>query len=290
MDERLNVLSEALTTKHQSLLSEALSTKYQCLLDHLRSFQKAAIAYSGGVDSTVLLYAAKQALGEHVLAVTADSHLFPANELEETRQFCEELGVEQVICRIEELKIEGFKENPPNRCYLCKMHLFRTFLETAAAHGITVVAEGSNVDDTGDYRPGLKAIAELGIKSPLRECGFTKSDIRTVAKAMGLAVWDKPSYACLASRFAYGEIISEKGLDMVDRAEQLLRELGFRQSRVRIHGSIARIEIRPEEFPRLIEEQCRTRITDAFKKIGFSYTALDLTGYRTGSMNEVLSN
>ncbi len=278
MDERMNVLSDE------------LNAKYQSLLDYLRSFHRAAVAYSGGVDSTVLLYAAKQALGDDVLAVTADSHLFPAKELEETRQFCKELGVEQVICRIEELKIEGFKENPPNRCYLCKMHLFRTFLETAAEHGITVVAEGSNVDDTGDYRPGMKAIAELGIKSPLRECGFTKSDIRSVAKAVGLAVWDKPSYACLASRFAYGETISEKGLDMVDRAEQLLRELGFRQSRVRIHGSIARIEIMPKEFPRLLEEQCRTRISEDFKKIGFSYAALDLTGYRTGSMNEVLSD
>lgn len=270
-------------------LPEELRLKYRKLLECLESYGRLTVAFSGGVDSTLLLYAAKQALGEDILAVTADSYLFPGREREETKIFCRDQGILQVICKVEELKIDGFRENPPERCYLCKKHLFQTFLEVSKAYGIYAVAEGSNIDDEGDYRPGMKAIAELGILSPLRECGFTKSDIRGIAKALGLDVWDKPSYACLASRFVYGETISEEKLKMVERAEQLLIDLGFRQERVRIHGTAARIEVMPEEFPRLIETKCRTRISEEFKKIGFSYAALDLSGYRTGSMNEVLN-
>ncbi len=265
-----------------------LKAKYQRLSDHLKSLGKVAVAYSGGVDSALLLYAANQALGKDILALTASSHLFPERELKETKAFCAELGVRQVILPVEEMKIKGFSQNPPDRCYLCKKHLFTLFQNTAGEYGFLVVAEGSNLDDTGDYRPGMRAIAELGIKSPLRECGFTKADIRQCAKELGLKVWDKPSYACLASRFVYGETISEEKLDMVDRAEQFLTDLGFRQMRVRVHGTTARIEIMPEDFPRMIDEQRRKLIADAFKKIGFAYAALDLTGYRTGSMNEVL--
>ncbi len=274
----------------KNTLTDELCAKYQRLLEYLKSFGHLTVAYSGGVDSTLLLYTAKQALGENVLAVTADSHLFPERELSQTQQFCREHEIEQTICRMEELKIEGFRENPPGRCYLCKKHLFQTFLDVSREHGIDTVAEGSNLDDEGDYRPGMKAIAELGIISPLRACGFTKQDIRTLSRAQGIQVWDKPSYACLASRFAYGETISEEKLKMVERAEQLLQDMGFLQERVRIHGTIARIEVMPDQFQQLIGEECRTRIVQAFKEIGFSYTALDLTGYRTGSMNEVLDS
>ncbi len=262
--------------------------KYQSLLDYIKTFGRLTVAFSGGVDSTLLLYAAKQALGSNVLAVTADSYLFPERELEGTVQFCTEHGIRQLILEVEELKIDGFGENPPGRCYLCKKHLFQTFLNASKEQGIDAVAEGSNLDDEGDYRPGMKAIAELGIISPFRKCSFTKQEIRALSKQLGLEVWDKPSYACLASRFVYGEPITREKLKMVEKAEQLLLDLGFGQERVRIHGTMARIEVMPEEFPRLIDEECRMRIIEAFKEIGFSYAALDLTGYRTGSMNEVL--
>lgn len=264
--------------------------KYDDLKKMLRDFGSVAIAYSGGVDSTFLLYAAKEALGENVIAVSAKSCSFPERELNEAKDFCKAHRIRQIIFDSEELEIEGFKQNPKNRCYLCKRELFGKMKKIAADEKMAVIAEGSNLDDNGDYRPGLQAVAELGIKSPLRDAGFTKEDIRALSRHLGLPTWDKQSFACLASRFVYGETISKEKLGMVDKAEQLLLDLGFHQVRVRIHGTMARIEIMPEEFEKLISEDVRNKITTSFKSFGFTYVTMDLTGYRTGSMNEVIKD
>ena len=230
----------------------------------------------------------KEALGDKAIAVSAKSCSFPERELNEAKAFCEAHQIRQVIFESEELDIEGFASNPKNRCYICKHGLFEKIIKIAEDEGIEVIVEGSNLDDDGDYRPGLKAIAELGIQSPLRSVGFTKEDIRALSRRFGLPTWDKQSFACLASRFVYGETITREKLAMVDKAEQLLLDLGFRQVRVRIHGTMARIEILPDEFAKLISDDIRNQITASFKSFGFTYVTMDLTGYRTGSMNEVI--
>lgn len=245
------------------------------------------IAFSGGVDSTFLLKVAHDVLGDHVIAVTARSLAFPQRELNEAKVFCQSEGIRHIVVDSEELDIEGFSHNPMNRCYLCKHELFEKMLVIAAQNNIQYVAEGSNLDDEGDYRPGLQAVAELHIKSPLREVGFTKQEIRECSRQLGLRTWNKQSFACLSSRFPYGEEITAKKLEMVDRAEQFLMDLGFCQLRVRIHGEIARIEVLPDEFEKVLS--CRERITRAFKEYGFHYVTMDLQGYRTGSMNETLA-
>lgn len=268
---------------------ELLLQKYEELKKYLSSLGSAAVAFSSGVDSTFLLYAAKEALGDQVLAVTASSCSFPARELNEAKSFCAEYGIRHEVVKSEELEIEGFSHNPKNRCYLCKRELFQKIIEIAGREGIQAVAEGSNLDDDGDYRPGLMAVAELGIKSPLRHIGFSKEQIRILSGYLGLKTWNKQSFACLSSRFPYGEEITEKKLGMVDRAEQLLLDLGFHQLRVRIHNTIARIELDPVEFDRFIREEIRLQVYREFKKIGFTYVTLDVAGYRTGSMNETLT-
>ena len=265
-----------------------LEQKYERLKEYIKSLGSVVIAFSGGVDSTFLLKTAHDVLGDKAMAVTASSCSFPERELNEARKFCSANEIAHEVCKSEELDIDGFRQNPPNRCYLCKHELFEKIIDIAAEKGFENVAEGSNMDDMGDYRPGLQAIAELEVKSPLRFAGLYKEDIRQLSKQLDLPTWNKPSFACLASRFVYGETISEEKLGMVERAEQLMIDLGFRQVRVRMHGRIARIEVLPEEIERAVQPEIREKINEKFKKYGFSYVTLDLAGYRTGSMNETL--
>ncbi len=264
-----------------------MNEKYERLKEYMKSLGSAAVAFSSGVDSTFLLKAAKAALGDNVIAVTAKSRSFPKRELNEAVNFCKENNIRHIIFESEELGIDGFRKNPVNRCYLCKKEIFKKIKEIADENNIACVAEGSNTDDDGDYRPGLIAVKELGIKSPLRHVGFTKREIRELSKRLGLPTWNKQSFACLATRFVYGEEITEKKLDMVDRSEQLLLDMGFHQLRVRIHGNIARIEVMPDEFEKLIKN--RENIYIRLKSLGFDYVTMDLQGYRTGSMNETVT-
>ena len=263
--------------------------KLDVLKGILRATGGLAVAFSGGVDSTFLLAAACGELGDRVLAVSAASRAFPMRELAEARAFCGERGIRQVVVDAHEVDAPGYRDNPPDRCYLCKTVLFGTLWDCAREQGFEVLADGSNVDDEGDYRPGMRALAELGVRSPLREAGLTKAEIRLLSHEMGLPTWDKPSFACLSSRFPYGERITDEGLARVDAAEQYLLGRGLHQVRVRVHGgTVARIETLPGEFDMVAAEPARSEIRDRLRGLGFSYVALDLGGYRSGSMNEVL--
>jgi uncharacterized protein len=266
----------------------SLEQSHQALKQILTDLGSIAVAFSGGVDSTFLLKTAHDTLGSRAIAVTARSASFPKRELEEAIAFCKSENIEHILCDSEELDIEGFSSNPTNRCYLCKNELFSKIWDVAKAHGIEYIGEGSNLDDNGDYRPGLMAAKEQGVESPLRKAGLTKQDIRDLSKQLGLKTWDKPSFACLSSRFPYGETINTEKLSMVDQAEQYLMDLGIRQVRVRHHGDLARIETEESGIPLLLDGGKRKEIYQALKDIGFTYVALDLVGYRTGSMNESL--
>lgn len=264
---------------------QAALAKYAVLQDFFRKQGSAAVAFSGGVDSSLLLYAAHDALGEKAVAFTVDCCSVPRRELAEAAEFCSAHGIRQKVCAVDQLQIPGFANNPPERCYICKKALFAVLLQAAAAEGAVCLAEGSNTDDMLDYRPGMKAVAELKVPSPLRDAGLSKAEIRLLARHFGLRVWDKPSFACLASRFAYGEKITKRKLAMAEQGEQLLLDLGFRQFRVRLHGEdTARIEVLPEQFGLMMRQ--REKIARCFKEYGFTYVALDLEGYRSGSMNE----
>ena len=267
---------------------DELHKKYGSLSERLSSFKSAAVAFSGGVDSTFLLKAAHDALGENVTAITVRSCLFPKREMDEAADFAKKLGVKHIIIDIDELSIPGFKENPPDRCYICKRELFTRMKTEVRKFGAKAMLEGSNTDDMNDYRPGMTAIKELDIKSPLRDSGLSKAEIRALSREMGLPTWQKPSFACLASRFVYGEEITKEKLAKIERAEALLLDMGFTQVRVRLHGDIARIELEPSQFPLLLSEDTPERINREIKTLGFKYVTLDLGGYKTGSMNKTV--
>ena len=247
-----------------------------------------AVAFSAGVDSTFLLKAAHDIPGLRVLAVTVRSPLCPAAEQTAAAQFCADEHIRHVLLDFDPFTVDGFAANPPDRCYRCKRELFQRILSAAQSNGISFVAEGSNADDCGDYRPGMRAVRELGIRSPLLDAGLTKREIRQLSKELALPTWDKPPMACLATRFPYGEAITANALSRVERAEQILRELGFRQVRVRVHGTIARIETGRSELPRIASPETADTVCRKLRALGFTYVAADLAGYETGSMNKTL--
>ncbi|UCC41682.1 MAG: ATP-dependent sacrificial sulfur transferase LarE [Candidatus Aminicenantes bacterium] len=262
--------------------------KFEKLKEILKEMGKVLIAFSGGVDSTFLLKVAQDVLGENVLAVIASSETYPEREREEALRLAQMLKVRYLVIHTEELGNPDFSSNPPERCYFCKMELFSKLKDIADDEDIPYVLDGSNYEDTTDFRPGIKAGEELKIRSPLKEAGFLKKEIRQLSKELDLPTWDKPSLACLSSRFPYFSEIDSNSLKQIDKAEEFLRGLGFKQIRVRHHGQTARIEIELGEFPKIIESRIREDIVKNFKKFGYTYITVDLAGYRTGSMNEPL--
>jgi len=279
-----------MSKKVKSIEANAASafSKLEKLKKILLEMQKVLVAYSGGVDSTFLLKVASDVLGKNVLAVTASSETYPQGEIEDAKRLARKLKVRHSVIHTCELENPDFVSNPPQRCYYCKQELFSKLKEIAEAESIPYVLDGANYEDTEDFRPGAEAAQELGIRSPLKEAKLVKSEIRALSRKLNLTTWDKPSLACLSSRFPYYSAIDMKSLKQIGQAEEFLKKLGFKQVRVRHHDHIARIEIGAEEFPKIIEKGTKERIVDNFKKLGYTYVSLDLAGYRTGSMNEPL--
>ena len=250
----------------------------------------AVVAYSGGVDSTLLAHITHQQLGKQMIAVTAESSTYPEFQLNDAIEFAEQRGIPHMLIKSRETEVPQFAANAPDRCYHCKKALLTELRRIAQQKGFSCIFEGTNVDDHTDYRPGMRAVRELEVRSPLAEAGFSKSEIRELSKREGLPTWDMPSYACLASRFPYGVGITKERLAKVERAEDVLRELGFKQFRVRYHGDVARVEIAPEELNHALKTEMISRISKGVRAAGFTYAALDLEGYRQGSMNLTLDN
>ena len=262
--------------------------KWDRLRSLLREMKLAVLAYSGGVDSSVLLRAASEVLGPNLIAVTAISETYPPAELEPAKRFAVSLGVRHRILATEELTRDEFSRNAPDRCYHCKQELFGKLRQIADAEGIAYILDGTNIDDHRDHRPGRKAAGEFSVRSPLAEAGLTKQEVRDLARRMDMPMWDKPSLACLSSRIPYGTPITRDLLKNIQAAEDAIRGLGIRQVRVRHHGDTARIEVELDDLVRLAAGDVRQRIVDAFKELGYVYICLDLEGYRTGSLNAVL--
>lgn len=262
-----------------------LEAKLDTLKSIIKNYGKVGIAFSGGVDSTLLLKVAHDLLEDNAVAFTASLRSVPAFELTEADEFCKAEGIRQIVCEINELEIKEFAANPADRCYYCKKNVLSRICSEAQKLGIAHIAEGSNVDDLGDFRPGRKAVEEFGVSSPLLEAGLIKAEIRELSRALNLPTWDKPAYACLASRIVHGETITEEKLRMIEKAESFLMKNGFRQMRVRLHGDLVRIEVPPENIVELVNPDLRNAITRKFKELGFRYVSLDLDGYKMGSMN-----
>lgn len=269
-------------------MQDGLNSKYEALKDYFNALPGAAIAFSGGVDSTFLLYAAHEALGRKVLAVTADNGAIPESELAMAKDFCHRHGIEHVIVATRVLDLSEIARNPRNRCYLCKKYIFGKFIKEAGARGYNILCEGSNTDDQGVYRPGLLALEELKVLSPLKELDFSKEEIREMSRRLLLDTYDKPSYPCLFTRFPYGEEINDEKLSRVAKAEEKLKEMGFRNFRVRSHGDLARIELQPAEFEEFMKQDTRTAVYDYLIQTGFDYVSLDIMGFRSGSMDEAM--
>lgn len=263
--------------------------KYRQLQNIVADCGEVIVAFSGGVDSTFLLKVCKDVLGERVVAVTASSESFPQREVLQAKEIAKAIGCTHLIIETSELDVPGFSDNPPNRCYLCKRELFGKIRQVALEKGIKVIFDGSNADDRGDFRPGRKALKELGVRSPLEEAGLGKEEIRALSRALGLPNWERPPFACLASRFPYRTRITRRALERVDRAEDFLFHLGFRLFRVRDHGEVARIEFGPKELRELWEGGLVSKVVQGVKSAGYQFVTLDLEGYRTGSMNRTLT-
>ena len=261
----------------------------KALIETLRSYGRAAVAYSGGIDSTVVAQAAYEALGDAAIAVTAVSESLAAGELEEAQELAQKIGIRHRVIRTEEFADPNYRRNDSDRCYFCKSELYGRLSGMLNELAVEVIASGANMDDMGDYRPGLRAASEHGVRHPLQECGLNKADVRALARGWGLPTWDKPATPCLSSRVAYGEDPTPERVRMIDQAEQWLRQHGLRVLRVRYHkGDLARIEVPVDDLPRFVELQLRGELITAFRTLGFKFVTLDLEGFRSGSMNSVI--